>query len=676
MPNTTKMMWPFPAIDQDPWYESFSSMVSAMDASGYAAREDRQLLLGGGGIVEFTSSSGLLSWGANFEIFSTVSGFVFTIPAGSVTLVDGEVAYAVVTRAPTQNLTLSMIVANTVPNTDGALIFGVRRGSSVYWRNGSKSDDGIPGNIFAGGAGGTDADAVHVNAGGEINGVVTNKATPVAADVILIEDSEDSFNKKSITLTNLLSGGGGGNTLDEAYDQGGAGVGRTITADTDAVTINGGSDVNEVLTLTKPGGSGDIVSVTHSGTGDGLILSTNTGKAITIGSRSGFVYPSQINIGVPFASDPGITIRDTTNSVEVELYAGNVLGDDTATLGTNTNHPIRIYTNDLVQWSFEQAGSFESTLNALSLRASILDFAHEPGADDNENYLVGGNGSSAAVSASDTGRLIYDESTNKWRYSEDGSSYADCFGAGAGLPATLGVQFAALIEDPANTPKFAVLTQDMIQPAFAVTLNLDGTNTFEVGNDIVNPTFTVSYSPPSAIIAAATIDDGAGPSPGVALISPYTAGTITETYSSLAGAAANGETQVFDVSADSTLGITKGDTDTATWLPRVFWDALEDAAYTEAFIEGMANSALASSRNRTFTLDTGTGSPDLYMFYAFPTAYGTGTPAFFDDDSGFAAGFSKVAPSVSVTNGFGNTQTYEIWRSNNPNLEVRTIVVS
>jgi len=57
----------------------------------------------------------------------------------------------------------------------------------------------------AGGAG-TDTTAIHDNVAGEINAVAL-KATPIAADVILIEDSADSFNKKKATLTDLLGGG-------------------------------------------------------------------------------------------------------------------------------------------------------------------------------------------------------------------------------------------------------------------------------------------------------------------------------------------------------------------------------------------------------------------------------------------------------------------------------------
>jgi hypothetical protein len=52
------------------------------------------------------------------------------------------------------------------------------------------------------GGGGTDADAIHDNVAAEIN-AITTKATPVDADVIVLEDSADSWNKKKATLSSL-----------------------------------------------------------------------------------------------------------------------------------------------------------------------------------------------------------------------------------------------------------------------------------------------------------------------------------------------------------------------------------------------------------------------------------------------------------------------------------------
>lgn len=55
---------------------------------------------------------------------------------------------------------------------------------------------------------GTDADAIHDNVAGEI-AALTEKASPVAADWVLLEDSEDGNNKKKAQAGNLPGGSGG-----------------------------------------------------------------------------------------------------------------------------------------------------------------------------------------------------------------------------------------------------------------------------------------------------------------------------------------------------------------------------------------------------------------------------------------------------------------------------------
>ncbi len=55
------------------------------------------------------------------------------------------------------------------------------------------------------GGSGTDDDAIHDNVAGEIN-AIADKASPVGADLVVIEDSADSFNKKKVSITNLPGG--------------------------------------------------------------------------------------------------------------------------------------------------------------------------------------------------------------------------------------------------------------------------------------------------------------------------------------------------------------------------------------------------------------------------------------------------------------------------------------
>ena len=61
----------------------------------------------------------------------------------------------------------------------------------------------------------SDPDAIHENVPGEINSI-TEKAVPVDADIVVIEDSEESNSKKRAQLINLP--GGGGTVADESTD--------------------------------------------------------------------------------------------------------------------------------------------------------------------------------------------------------------------------------------------------------------------------------------------------------------------------------------------------------------------------------------------------------------------------------------------------------------------------
>lgn len=50
----------------------------------------------------------------------------------------------------------------------------------------------------------TDANAIHDNVAGEIH-AIADKATPVGADEVVVEDSADSWSKKRVSVTNLLA---------------------------------------------------------------------------------------------------------------------------------------------------------------------------------------------------------------------------------------------------------------------------------------------------------------------------------------------------------------------------------------------------------------------------------------------------------------------------------------
>ena len=142
MPNSPRMQWPYPAENKNPWYESFEGLVAAMDASAYAAREDRQLLLAGGGTVYWNSAASTLQWDDTIRVVSPITGFASQVAAGSVSIVDGESLYLSIIRAPTRNVTIEVVVAAQVPSSDRALVLCSRIGTQIYWRNGLLQDAG------------------------------------------------------------------------------------------------------------------------------------------------------------------------------------------------------------------------------------------------------------------------------------------------------------------------------------------------------------------------------------------------------------------------------------------------------------------------------------------------------------------------------------------------------
>jgi hypothetical protein len=140
MPNSTKMLWPYPNQDQDPWYDAFVAFVAAMDSSVYMSREDRQLVIHGGGSISFTDPT--LTWTAPIYVFSPATGFYAQIAAGSASITAGQVAYIDMPRSMTANQTVTLTVANQAPNTDTALVLAVRLGTQVIFRTGVFVNDG------------------------------------------------------------------------------------------------------------------------------------------------------------------------------------------------------------------------------------------------------------------------------------------------------------------------------------------------------------------------------------------------------------------------------------------------------------------------------------------------------------------------------------------------------
>lgn len=203
--------------------------------------------------------------------------------------------------------------------------------------------------------------------------------------------------------------------------------------------------------------------------------------------------------------------------------------------------------------------------------------------------------------------------------------------------------------------------------AFAIyTFNTSSSTLLEVGDTLLNPAFTMSYS---STPTSATLYDGTNT---VTLTTPFTSGTLTESYQKVI----DGSTMT------ATLSAIKGNTATSnkvfTWGTKVFWGVSTiPADYDEAFIEGLISSggsSVKTSRNTVFSVTANTGQ---YIYYCFKTSYGT--PTFtVPPGGGFPGGFGDdpVATNISVVNDYSVTDYYDIWRSDFPSLGPTTVGVS
>jgi hypothetical protein len=245
------------------------------------------------------------------------------------------------------------------------------------------------------------------------------------------------------------------------------------------------------------------------------------------------------------------------------------------------------------------------------------------------------------------------------------SDLATCYwrglSSGIGLPPLIGVLGAVLMENPLGTASWGLVQQSQIQPDFAITAFGVTPSQAEVGQTISPAAFTAGYN---RTATGVTVDDGSGPVavplPGVAFTRP---GPYAKT--------ALDDTQAFLLAANDGGPPSSASTSIA-FRPRVYFGSAVPGVYDQAFITALASSALAASRQRLIPFNA---APTERMYYCYPTVYGGAPSNFIDDDTGFPAGFSKVA-TVPVTNAYGVVVSIDVWASNQVGLGAHNIRVN
>ena len=321
------MGWPYPAENQDPWYDALEAFFSASDLAMYASRETENLIITGGGTVAFDTNT--LSWDDTLEVFAPITGFNWQFEPTSLLIEDGQILWFDAIRAPDHDMTVVAQVSSRLPLSGSATILAIRRGSVVYWRNGAgiaTGDSLSPLAFGAAGMGPAGAPGTVLRNG---TGAPSN-VLGVNGDYYLEDVSGDLYKKSSGTysvVANLLGPAGAAGTPGANGTNGAAGtVLRNGTGvPSNALGVNGDYYLDDATgdVYEKSAGTYSIVSnfmgpAGPGGGGSGSSLVLDVGA-----SPSGNVYNTLASVLAAANALDGIVQIEVLTSASVSAGTYN-----------------------------------------------------------------------------------------------------------------------------------------------------------------------------------------------------------------------------------------------------------------------------------------------------------------------------------------------------------------
>jgi hypothetical protein len=98
--------------------------------------------------------------------------------------------------------------------------------------------------------------------------------------------------------------------------------------------------------------------------------------------------------------------------------------------------------------------------------------------------------------------------------------------------------------------------------------------------------------------------------------------------------------------------------------PLIYFGVSPNGTLNESFIKSLTYSIPGLGKQGNVSFNAGANQ---YCWYAFPASYGGIDTDFTDSSTGFPFGIALVA-TINVTDSFGTTRPYSLWRSDYPNL--------
>jgi hypothetical protein len=290
---------------------------------------------------------------------------------------------------------------------------------------------------------GTDADAIHDNVASEIS-AITEKTTPADNDVIIIEDSEDTYNKKSVKISNLPASSS--SVDDESFDNADLSSGILTVSGTKTIACVIDNDSKVIIpdeitygasdTTVDLSRFGTITGTWHVKFAQGSSGTTSTDGWVTIDSSKYTATPSSTSqIAMSDTSDVSIgngikytDSRGTYYAIVTAISANTSITIAGATLSTGADlTELNVGTDKTVQLDFVVPGAYGDGANDLlandantyfkwkANKAYLVDFSGVHGtADGTANPKVNIKIDSSLVSTNDSNNGIQLSTAGTW----------------------------------------------------------------------------------------------------------------------------------------------------------------------------------------------------------------------------------------------------------------------
>lgn len=216
-----------------------------------------------------------------------------------------------------------------------------------------------------------------------------------------------------------------------------------------------------------------------------------------------------------------------------------------------------------------------------------------------------------------------------------------------------------------------------LNPAFS-SFGVSGASVLEVGDALPtsltfswNSTQDSNVSPNSIVITDTT---------GTLLTGQPADGSNSHTYGSAVSLNTYGS-YTWSISGTNTLNGTYASSLTKYWFWKVYWGTSSSTSTpTASFVKNLTNGQLLGGKAGTYSF-----SANDYKYLAIPASYGVpgsiyynGLPfALADSGDGYSSGGGNITYlPISITNDFGQTTTYNVFRSKNPLVGAVSMIVS